>query len=818
MSLKPLLSFASGELDPILTDNVTLEKFNKGVATGRNTMIGKTGALLSRFSRYHSVNAKNAGEPIKIYYPPNSDGYVLEFGIGYVRIHTYTESDHSLSLNVERVTTYTEDDLPKLHFTTSQGYVYIFCDGKKMKKLQLNFGGSDFMLDADVFKVANPLLPIAITPAGSPAGYTVDYLCTLVINGEETLSVDTTAVYTLGLPKPIANGQTQSIAVSWPTASVDIAQVSEVRVYSRPHNGGAYGYLGSTTSFVTSGANKVATFVDIGGVPDYSNGTQDLLTKYGLGGLAVIDLNPKTGTVYQQRLITTTDSDKEALVASRPGFKNNFYRDFPYAADSALLFKAGTSGKAYVLRVIESEGLVVFTTNGVYTNSGLLGINNLALEKRGAWIINVDIPPLVVPGGLFFVDTSNTIRQMIFSQEILAYESIEATIFSNHLFKRRKIKSWCYQTGSVPLIIVTFSDGTFATFTYNYEQQMKAWMRHDSKYPLEQVEGTDKYDRSFYVINKNGNRSIEVSLPRIISAEDIVNDPEADMSAPTAFMDSIKSFRSFVDFAAIGDFLFTPEVAGEWDGVLILTGSGGFTLSWVGSIIRWFDPIDHSAIDFEVTAYVNSTTIKVQPSVEFPSAYATNPRLYKTLNGLSGLSHLEGEKVSVVVDGALVTSPYNDVEVYPDVIVTGGAITLPDDMRGAFIHVGRPICADVKTLNVSTVEQAPTLIESVNVNKMYVRVQDTRGLYVANRFPEEAQDKKDGTTVVGMDSLDEALVPKDSDLIGNRYFPPVSKRCEVTVRGDWSNNGQISLRQVDPYHFEILSIIPDLTVLTRSDR
>jgi hypothetical protein len=139
-------------------------------------------------------------------------------------------------------------------------------------------------------------------------------------------------------------------------------------------------------------------------------------------------------------------------------------------------------------------------------------------------------------------------------------------------------------------------------------------------------------------------------------------------------------------------------------------------------------------------------------------------------------------------------------------------------MKGAIILIGRPICADVKTLNISSVEQSPVLIESINVNKLYVRVEQSRGIYCDNVFPEERTGGKDGTSVIAMDALHKELIPPDDIIIGNRYFQPVSKRCEKTLRGDWNSQGRISLRQVDPFHFEILSIIPDITVLKRSDR
>lgn len=837
MSLKPYLSFSSGELDPILTDNVTLEKFNKGLATARNVVIGKTGSITSRFSRYHCVNAKNSNEKIRLYCPPNAN-YVLEFGPLYVRVYNYFEGDfgflrfpgilNPLEFIVERAHTFTESDLANLHFTTSKDHVYIFCEGEKTLKLKLELYTSDFVPEADVFKLINPLLPVGVSVTSS-TGYKVDYLMAVVVNGEESLYSEVTT----GFNKPIAAGEKNVVTVGWVTADLNSAEVSEVRVYSRPNKGGAYGYLGSTTSIITVGLNQSADFTDLGGVPDYTNGVQDLLTKYGLNGEQIIDLKPKTGAVYQQRLILgNVENDEEALLASRPGFQNNFYRDFPYAADSALQFKAGTSGKANVLRMVESDGIIVFTTNGVYVNSGLLSVNNLGLERKGGWIINEDIAPLVVPGGVFFVDNSNTIRQLIFSQEILAYESIEQTIFSNHLFQKRTIKTWAFQDGLFPVIIVTFSDGTWATFTYNYEHQMKAWTRSDSKYPLEQVEQTGKPDRTFFVTNKNGNRSIEVSLPRRLSTEIISTIPDVDKFPSNVLMDSIKTTSGYImnyPFDIGEKIIITPVTPDVWDGPLELTTNGGYDLTGylVGQVLRIFNPVDKSTLDLEITGHSGTEILLVTPSEEFPSELSeiygvsevpSTPRVYLTVSTITGLEHLEGEEVSVVVDGFIVSSPLNDVEEYSTLTVTGGEITLPDGLLGAIVHVGRPIVADVKTLNMSTIEQGPVLIESLNVNKLYIRVNESRGLYCANEFPEEKDDGVDGSSVVRMEALDEALVPESGILVGNRYIPPISKRLEKTIPGSWDSQGRISLRQVDPFHFEILSIIPDVEIMKRNDR
>lgn len=818
MSLSNNLSFSSGELDPILHDNVTLEKFKKGLATARNIVIGKTGSILSRFTRAHFVKAKNDGQAIKLYSPPSSS-ILLEWGHQYVRVYSFAGT---LIADVSHALL--ESDLPAMHFTASGKYVYVFVYGKEMIKFLFDDVSPAFVSSSDKFAI--PIAPTTLTIAvtGTPAGYNVDYAVTSVKNGEESLPAFIVSGGTY--KKPIASGQSNTIKGKIDAAFSNADKYNEVRVYSRPSAGGAYGYLGSTTFYENVASALHFAFEDLGSVPDYSNNIPDSITRFGLAGKTIVNLKPRTGAVYQQRLILTDETDQEALIASRPGYQNNFYRDFPYDADSALQFKSGTTGNAKVLRIVENDGLIVFTTIGVYVSVGILGINNLALEKKGSWIIDEALPPLAVPGGVFFVDKStNTIRQLIYSQDILTYESLDQSIFSNHLFKQKTIESWAFQEGVTPIIIVTFSDGTFATFTYNYEHQMRAWTRHDSKYPLEQVEGTGVADSSFFVTNKAGNRYIEVSLPRYIPAATFASNPEADKINVNAFMDAVKTQSTLLNNSLVGAdvFLLVPTVTDDWEDDLTLTcGTSGLfttgTYGIVGTIMRFFDPDDKSTVDLEVISRASNNQVVVRPSSLFPLAHASGFRLYATFTTVTGLSHLEGENVGILLDGYVSNSPYNDVEGYNAVTVSGGSITLPQNERGAIVVVGRPIVADIKTLNISSVEQSPTLIESLNVNKLYIRTFETRGLFCSNKFPEENTGGKDGTSLVGMEDLDEIDVPSGTEIIGNRYNQPSSKRIEKTLPGNWESNGQISIRQVDPVHFEILSIIADIEVLARSNR
>lgn len=831
MSLKPLNSFSSGELDPILHDHVTLDKFKKGLATCRNTLVSKTGGLLSRFSRGYFKNGKTSGEQIKLFSPPNSSA-LLVWGNLYVRTYAFDGT-----LVNEVVHAYTEAQVQTMHFTASGKYVYAFVAGQEMLKFLYDDATPAFVASADKFAI--PIIPssMTVTAVGTPAGYSVDYLVTKVKNGEESVGREVTGTT---YKKPLAAGQSNTILVGIDADSANIDKYNEIRVYRRPNSGGAYGFIGTSTNIFDNAGALEANFEDLGGNADFTNNPQEIITKSGFDGGDLEDLDPKTGVVYQQRLlIANVNDDEEAILASRPAFQNNFYRDRPYDADSALKFKSGTSGKASVLRMVENDGLIVFTNVGVFVSVGSLSIDNIALEKKGNWIIDENVEPLAVPGGVFFVDKStNSVRQLIYSQDILTYQSLDQSIFSDHLFKESTITSWAYQSGVVPMIIVTFNDGTFASFTYHYEHQMRAWTRHDSVYPVESVVGTGVADSTFFVTNKDGVRQIEVTLPRFTPAATILSNPEYAMFSSHAFMDAIKTYSNLLNDGLAGAdvFTLTPVVADTWDGELTLDCgtsalfvTGGPPLDEeagdIGRRHRVFAS-DGSAVTLVVTARASDNSVTVEPETEYPLADATGFRLYQCYSILRSVDHLEGENVSMLTDGAVAKSPNNDIEDYGSTTILLGNLILPKPSEAkasesghhAIVLVGRPITADIKTLNISTVSQQPTLIESININKLYIRVHKSRGLYVSNEFPEEAENGVDGSSVLGMENLDIYQVPRGNDILGNRFLAAQSKRVEQVLKGRWKSQGQIALRQVDPVHFEILSIIPDVEVLNRSNR
>lgn len=839
MGLVDKPAFTAGELDPELWERTNLDKYRNGLAAARNWIISKTGSILTRQSRKFAWPTKLLNRSCLGYSPPGG-GVMLEWGHLYVRIYSLT----TLAVLFDIAHPFLESDLPSIHFETSGSFCYIFLGGKNV--LKLNYATGVFVAQGSIFLIPPMATSGTITGVGTPAGYPCQYAVTWVVNGEETQPFFIAGSVNI----PNATGQTVNVKSAPGALSPGITGFgydwSEMRVYRRPFNatdtqgGGAFGYIGSSTSFSHSvhGPVTFGFFVDVGGDADYTHQPPTAV----LSNVFDANNNPvtpdpgtllsNTGIVYQQRLlITDFVTDLQAIYSSQPGFQDNFYRNFPLDGASSLKFKCGTSGYARVLRMLDSDGLVAFTSAGIYLNQGDLVPSNLSMVKKGKWIINPSLPPLPVPGGVIFLDAStNGVRNLLWSFQLNAFDAEEVSIYSNHLFRSRQLNSWCFQQGAFPLLWSAFSDGAYAGFTFDYNQQMQAWTRHDGILPVKYCAGTTNADQTFFIVSKidpnSGDtiRYFEYTIPRYVSPIDVAQDHDFDKNSSVAYMDGMVSTTNRVAPIGTTPFVFAPTVFDpandndpDWSQPLNVTcgGLGLFTgLVVVGAILRFFDE-DKSEIDVKVLSVTDANNIQVQiNNIDlFPSNWATGATLYVTMTSISGLSMFEQEYPAVVADGAVLCSPNNDQENYPKLQVVNGVLTFPAGFHAAIVHVGRPIVGDVMTLDIDTVEQQPTLIESLVVNKIYVKVKDSKGLYVGANFPSD-------NGVSGMVQLDSIPIDytQDHPIIGNRAQPAQTKRFEVVPNGDYRQQGKIAVRQVDPLHAEILSFIPDVEIQRRSDR
>lgn len=157
---------------------------------------------------------------------------------------------------------------------------------------------------------------------------------------------------------------------------------------------------------------------------------------------------------------------------------------------------------------------------------------------------------------------------------------------------------------------------------------------------------------------------------------------------------------------------------------------------------------------------------------------------------VSGLSHLNGERVVALADG----------NVLRDLLVSNGSVTL--QISASTIHVGLPYEATVQTLDLD-LGQVPRLGtvqgRMKSISEVVLRVENTRGIFVG---PYD-RDKDDPNMVEykqrATEAWNEAIQLYTGDII-------------MTPQWDWNLHGSMCVKQFDPLPMTILAIMPNVTV------
>jgi hypothetical protein len=153
-------------------------------------------------------------------------------------------------------------------------------------------------------------------------------------------------------------------------------------------------------------------------------------------------------------------------------------------------------------------------------------------------------------------------------------------------------------------------------------------------------------------------------------------------------------------------------------------------------------------------------------------------------NVVNGLTWLEGMTVNILGDGA----------VYPQQVVTGGAITLPAPAMCSTITVGLPITAQIQTLPLAFESQAFGQGRQKNVNKVWMRVVESGAVFAGPRF----------------DALKETKVrtaePWNS--------PPALQtgQAELVLTPSWQADGSVCIEQTYPLPVTIAAMTMEVSI------
>ena len=156
-----------------------------------------------------------------------------------------------------------------------------------------------------------------------------------------------------------------------------------------------------------------------------------------------------------------------------------------------------------------------------------------------------------------------------------------------------------------------------------------------------------------------------------------------------------------------------------------------------------------------------------------------------TGDATQSLVYLEHKTVTLVLDG----------KVYPNQVVTGGAVTLP--IGCSYVTIGIPITAEMITLPVAAqIDPGMAQGRPKNVNKAWIRMYRTGSIEIGPNFV----------------SMQKYTAPSAG--FGGEYPEAnlTSEEVEVVLNASWGTSGQIYIRSTDPMPLDITSLTLEVAI------
>lgn len=734
MSLKSMLhSFVGGEWSPSLYGRVDLAKYITAVRTMLNFFPHPHGGASNRSGLQFIASTKNSAKKCRLipFQFSTTQTYVLEFGDSYMRVikdgglvvktsatawgtgNTYVAGDwvsetgtiyycligHTAGTFAtdlaagkwvaqtiyEIPTPYAEADLPLIKYEQSADTIYLWHPSYAERKLTRT-GHTSWTLSSVTFAPSISAPTNLARSSGSASGY--NYKVTSVKeNGEESLPTS-----------GVAGGRGDTF--TWTVAS----GADHYNIYE-DHNG-IYYYIGEAGD----GSFQVPSSPEV----DYETTPPKATNPFnGAGNYA------GCGAFFEQRLVRgRTNNKPQTLFGSVIGSFENMNVSSPVQADDAFEFTLNAKKVNEIRWIVAMNDLMVGTSDSEWkisagTNETTITPTAVATKVQSRYGSS-HVQPQVIGNTILFIESSGrVVRDFIYSLEVDSFDGKDLTIMAQHIFEGKEIVDWAYQQHPDSIIWCVLDDGTLAGLTYMREHEIWGWHRHETDGEIESVAcistdyGTDEV---YFVVKRtiNGSqvRYIERLSQRLYS--------EALHKTTNDVQDAF-----FVD---CGLTLDTPKAitgATSADPVVITAIAHGFS---DGDEVDISDVVGMTELNGRRFTVANKTTDTFELEGIDGSEYAdyiSSGYVRKAVSTVSGLSHLEGEEVSVLANGSVITG----------LTVSSGAITLPN--KASRVHVGLPYTCDLETMEIEYQTKAGTVQGDFrDTESVVLRLKDTREIWI----------------------------------------------------------------------------------------
>ena len=804
-------SFGGGEMSPEMFGRIDDVKFQSGLATCRNFITKPQGAAETRpgFEFVREVKDSTKSTRLIPFTYSTTQTMVIEMGAGYFRFHT-----QGATLLVGSPAAYNSGTAYVIGSLVSSGGNNYYCIANTTGNAPPNatywyliptaayeipnpYAEADLfqinhVQSSDVLTLVHPNYPPKeLRRAGATNWQLINIAFSSPLAAPTGVSASATGhstakyTYTYKVTAVLPDLFNESVASSSASASGNLLEaggivtiswsaVSGAGLYNvYKLQGGLYGYIGQTdgTSIIDDNISP-----DMSVTPPVYETVFNSSNNY-----------PGAVSYYEQRrCFAGTINEPQKIWMTKSGTESNMSYSLPLKDDDRIQFRVAAREANTIRHIVPLSQLLLLTSSAEWrvtsVNSDAITPTSISVQPQSYVGASIVQPVIINNSLIYHAARGGHVRELGYNWQASGFVTGDVSIRATHLFDGYDIVDMAYAKAPEPIIWMTSSSGRLLGFTYIPEQGIGAWHRHDTTVgTFESVttvaEGDE--DRAYVIVKRtiDGNevRYIERMSSRLFG------DPENAF-----FVDSGLTYNG-ANTTATTVTIQDGSTWGPGESLTLFASSGIFNYpgtSDVGDAIVFTDANGdkYRLIITSVLAVNEATAItdKVLPESLQDTATAT---WSFARNALSGLTHLEGQVVNILADGA----------VHPQRTVTSGAITL--DRAYSIIHVGLPIQADLQTLPVAMqVDGSLGQGRYKNVNKAWIRVYRSSGIFVG---PDE-------------NNLVEAKQRTDEPY----GTPPRLKSEEIMVltTPKWADSGQVYVRQSDPLPLTVIAMTLEVAV------
>ena len=796
-------NFTAGELTPKLAGQVDFKKYNNGVETMENLTVFPQGGCQRRSGSKFVCEVKDSSSSVRLIpFEFNiTQAYVLELGNNYIRFF----KDNGQITETDKVITAITRANPAVVTSSSHGFsngdhVWI---NSVVGMTRLN--GRRFVVanqTTNTFELTgeNSTSYDAYSSAGTASKVyeiATTYTTAQIFEIQYTQSAD---VMYIVHPDHKPRKLSRTGHTSWTLTDVDFlrgpyldANTSSATM-TPSGTSGSVTITASTSTFVSGDIGRLIK-IETGHakITGYTSGTQVTATTtdnftgtggqtdWSLGSWSSVLGYPRTVSFFEQRLVFGgSTSYPQTVWASESGLYEEFDAGDASAAD-AFIYTIAANRVNVIRWLAPSRDLIVGTVGGEFkvgrpTGEPLKPDNvNIAQQTTFGGYTTA---PIQIGNEILFVQRQQRkVRAFAYRFEDDAYLAPDMTLLAEHVTNTGIIDvDYAQEPDSIYWAVRT--DGTLLGMTYHREEDVIAWHRHifggSNKFTFNGASGVTDY-----LTDANNNGYVTLSSHGLSTGDEVVYSAGGGTKIPE--LEEGGTYYVYRRDANTLEFADTYDQAIDRTIRQIADGAGASHTLTAKAKIKSVTSINQTVenqvwlvverrINGSIVKYIEYLDNKLNMDCTLPALVNGGTTL------VTGLNHLEGEEVQVLVGDA----------VFPNQTVSSGSITvtLPANAAYKTIEIGLGYVSTIKTLKVEAGSQAGTAQgRKKRYNEVMVRLLKSVGITInGDQLP-----FRTSATPMGQD------------------IPEFTGDKRVSNLG-WDREGQIEIKQTQPLPMTVLGI------------